>query len=458
MTAYPLLRRASRAPRLALTLIGIAASPLLAQLSSSPPGEALAAAAWHPRTALGTCLVLPWSAPRAALSDRVLSETCEITEHGTLPGADGRSWSWTLSRRVRVYGPVRDTDPRDREFFPDTVVEAELVLFVDEYDRVRPVWHDRSDLETEILRAPRAMRVGSGEPLFAHRRCLNGTGGCLDHPYRLGRNGMVVPLVPRYRATLQERLPADWGFWKGVWLNADRAAAEAPVYLPGDGNCCPSFLAAAGLRLSGDTLEADSVTVAPNPDSDTWIVRPDRGFGPLTGETSEAALRRGVGAAAVVPTEVYLAEGFCTAGTRWFAGTPAEVDIGWATPARDRPAFVRTGRADGPWHTPAGVRVGSTLAELERLAAKPLTFSGFGWDYGGGTTWEEGGGAVGLRLSPDTAAYRILGELEPQDARVHELFGDRPVRSDHPIVRQIRIVVEELSMGWDRVADEHECR
>ncbi|MDH3498421.1 MAG: hypothetical protein OER21_16830, partial [Gemmatimonadota bacterium] len=441
-----------------VTLLGGVASPVVAQQPLPPPGEPIRNPAWQPSAAADQCLVLPWPAPRSTRSDRLLSESCVISERGTLPDADGTPWVWSLSRRVLVYGPTPDTDPRDRDFFPDTLVEAELVLFVADRDRIRPVWHDRSDLETEILRAPHALQVGTGDPLFVHRRCLSGTGGCLDHPYRLARDGRVVPMVPRYRATMRERLPAEWGFWKGVWLDPDRAAAEAPVYLPGDGNCCSSFLAVAFLRRSGDTLATDTVAVTPNPESDTWVVRPGERFGPLDAETSEAMLRRRLGQGAVTPAEVYLAEGFCTAGTRLFAGTAAEVDIGWTTAARDRPAFVRTRRADGPWRTPAGVRVGITLAELERLGGAPLTFSGFGWDYGGGTSWQEGTGAVGLHLSPDTASDRIIADLAAHDPRVNELFGDRPVRSDHPIVRQLRIVVEELGMGWGATADEHDCR
>ncbi|MDH4045075.1 MAG: hypothetical protein OEW06_11505 [Gemmatimonadota bacterium] len=380
----PSRREPRRAVWLLAALMRVVAAPAAAQQPAPPPGESIANAVWRTRAEADGCLALPWSESRSTLSDRLLSDTCEITERGALPGAGGTSWIWTLSRRVLVYGPTPDTDPRDREFFPDTLLEAELVLFVADGDRIRPAWHDRSEMAIEFLRAPQALRVGVGDPLVVHRRCLNGTGGCMDHPYRLGSDGAVVPVVPHYRTLLRERLPADWGLWKGVWLDPSRNVADAPAYLAGDANCCPSFLATAYLRRSGDTLSTDTIAVTPTPGSGTWLVVPGERFGALDGETSEAALLRRLGPSAVTPAEIYLAEGFCTAGTRLFAGTTAEVEIGWMTAARARPAFVRTRVSVGPWRTPAGVRVGTTLAELERLAGAPLTFSGLGWDYGGG--------------------------------------------------------------------------
>lgn len=35
----------------------------------------------------------------------------------------------------------------------------------------------------------------------------------------------------------------EWGVWKGVHLDPETSTLEAPVYLPGDANCCPSFVA-----------------------------------------------------------------------------------------------------------------------------------------------------------------------------------------------------------------------
>jgi hypothetical protein len=387
----------------------------------------------------------------------LLSEACRVVEVGELGGPGGAQWSWTLARRTLVYSAEPGTPTRDRDLFPDTIVEDELVLFTGAgRDRVRPVWHDRSDARFELLRPPSAAPLGD-VVLLAHRRCLNGTGGCLDHPFRLTSDGTVAALVPAYRSRLRRRAPAPWSFSKGSWIDVVRGVVEAPVYVPGDANCCPSFLATASLRLEYDTLTADSVRLEPVPSAGTWLVLPGERFGPIDARTTEEDLARHFGASMVLPAEVYLAEGFCSPGVRVLPETPHEVELAWSDSAHTRPAFARVRDLEGAWHTPKGVRVGSALAELQSLAGKPVTFSGFGWDYGGGTGWEEHRGMLGLRLGPDSASDRLLAALAQSDPRATELLGDRPVRSAHPIVTRLRILVEEMILSWAPVVEEREC-
>jgi hypothetical protein len=428
-----------------------------AQQDEPPPGRAVAGANRLPRRAMdGRCLSLSWDVPRETLSDSIVSEVCEVTERGDLTGPDSLRWPWTLSRRTLVYGPTPETSESVRQFLPDTIVEDELVIFAAEGDTVQPVWHDRSDTEYEFIRAPQSLPLGTAKG-FIHRRCLNGTGGCMDYPYQFRRDNSVRALVMRYVDQIQHQLPTDWSIRKGIWLRPNQTEAETVVYLPGDANCCPSFQASSRLELTGDTLYTDSIVISPEIQADTWLIQPSERFGPIDPRTSEHDLMRRIGQSALKQAEIYIAEGICTAGTQLFSGTPAELDIAWLDTTRTQPAFVRVRKSDGPWHTPLGVRVGTTLAELERLAGAPITFGGFGWDYGGGAGWEEGGGQLGLRLSIAAESNDLLLELSKRDERTRQLFGERPVRSDHPVVRQLRIVVEEMSLGWGAHGDEHEC-
>jgi hypothetical protein len=358
-----------------------------------------------------------------------------------------------------VYGPTPDTPERSLDLFPDTVRLDELVLFAGGQtdDRVRAVWHDRVDRTAMLADPPRARVLSKGRGLMVHRLCLNGTGGCLDHPYELGAGGSVTPMEPTYRDQLGGSLPGEWGTWKGIWLEPDSLLAEAAVYLPGDANCCPALRARASVRLQGDSLVIDSLDVVPDSREAIWRVVPGERFGPIAPRTSEAGLKEAVGASVVVPSRVYLAEGFCTPGTRVFPDRSYEMEIAWADSARTRPAFVRARNAAGPWRTPLGVGVGSTLAELEALGGEPISFSGFGWDYGGGAGWIEEGGTLSLQLeiAPDSDAR--LMELSRQDPRTEEIFGDRSVRSDHPIARQLTILVGEIGIGWATPFAERDC-
>jgi hypothetical protein len=409
--------------------------------------------------AISTCLVLDWPHELTAISDSLISSWCEVVDAEVLLATGETSWSWVMYRRESVFAADPDTRPEDQDLFPDTIPEDELVLFIGRPDErtVRPVWHDRTDRRFEFLSAPEALALDDGTALLAHQRCLSGTGGCMDYPYRLAEAGPVIPLEARYREEILARLPGEWGTWKGIWLDLGLNRAEAPVYVPGDANCCPSFHSLAHLKLAGDTLTTDTIAVFPARGSATWIVLPGERFGLVGPQTSEANLRESLGADAVRSEQVYLAEGFCTEGSRVFPGAPYEIEVAWADSARTRPAFVRSRAPDGPWRTPSGVGTGTSLAELEGLKGEPISFSGFGWDYGGGAGWEEGVGTLSLRLGTAAASMETLDELARSDPRIDEIYGDRTVRSDHPIIRQITVLVEEISLHFARPFVEREC-
>lgn len=478
---------------------------LAAQATDEPPGRPVSSAA-HTTTsdADARCLELFWPGqPSVPAGRRLASESCRVTEAGPLVRLGSGRWYWALYRHEFAYEPDPAVEPEpaaerdpaavgepgieaaDLRFLSDTVHEDELVLFVEavegtatgaaddpanepEADRtqggaatvLRAVWHDRSDTRFEFLEPPRVAalpsRAGPGA-LLAHRRCLDGTGGCVDHPYRLGADGSVEALRPLHIVQLEERLPEAWGTWKGVWLEPEGLRAEAAVYVPRDANCCPSFRALARVAVAGESLVLDSLALHPEAGGFAWEVVPGRSWGHVDAETSEVELEHRYGPGVVARGEVYLAEGICTPGTRVFPGAPWEVEIAWADSARTRPAFARATGSEAPWHTPAGVRLGATLEELERIRGEPLRFSGFGWDYGGRLRWEEGDGGLRLLVGPDSASNRRLhGDLR-DDARSDELFGERSVRSDHPLVRALVIRAERMTLGWEEPAIQRDC-
>ncbi|MEN8144182.1 MAG: hypothetical protein ABFS14_04450 [Gemmatimonadota bacterium] len=444
----------------------LTASPALAQQQPwDPPGESVASSSVISLDEAATqCLLLLWPNEPGSLSDNLIAEDCEVVDSGQLVMIGDNIWCWVMYRHTSVWGPDEDTREQDLDMFPDTVAEAELVLFAGARGKrvFWPVWHDRVETDFELLSPPRAQLLVSGgaaptEALLVHRRCLNGTGGCLDYPFLVSENEAITPLRPRYREQLQNQLPDGWGMWKGTWLDPARRLAQAPVYLPEDANCCPSLAATATLSIQGDTLVADSIAIEPVPGHDTWQVLPGERFGPITPTTSEADLRQLLGASAVVSEEIYLAEGFCAAGVRIFPGSPLELELAWVDSARTHPAFVRSRIASGAWRTPLGVGVGTTLKELEELRGQPISFSGFGWDYGGGSSWDEHTGTLGLRLEIDPTSDQKLRELDRTDPRARELWGDQSVRSDHPIVRQLTIRVYEIGLTWGMIATEKEC-
>jgi hypothetical protein len=173
-------------------------------------------------------------------------------------------------------------------------------------------------------------------------------------------------------------------------------------------------------------------------------------FGPIRETTTRGELEslfRG----AVKDGDVNIGEGICTSGTKVLPGSPNELDVAWQDERRSRVAFVRTISAGGHWRTARGVRIGTPLSELAKLAGKVLTFSGFGWDYGGGLAWTEPTGSIGLRLM----LHR--NETAAELPRADEIYGDREVRSDHPVIQGSRITVDEITMAWGSHSGEHDC-
>lgn len=184
-----------------------------------------------------------------------------------------------------------------------------------------------------------------------------------------------------------------------------------------------------------------------------FTVVPGERFGPIRETTTRVDLARMFSAAAVRDRDVPIGEGLCTGGTAVLLGTRNAIDVAWQDVGRTRVAFVRTREAGGRWRTPKGVRVGTRLTELERMAGAVITFSGFGWDYGGGASWSEGIGSLGLFLEIDPADPR--GKAVDPEGRV--IFGDRLVRSDHPMIRAIRVRVAEMTQSWGQHVGERDC-
>jgi hypothetical protein len=190
------------------------------------------------------------------------------------------------------------------------------------------------------------------------------------------------------------------------------------------------------------------VAAQPKPSTSFTVVAGQQ-FGPIRETTSRAELQslfRG----AVKDADVYLGEGFCTPGTLVLPGTLDEIEVAWQDAARSRVAFVRATKTGGRWRTARGVRIGTPLPDLVRLAGKALTFSGFGWDYGGRLESEQGASMVlSLMLNWDNTLAT--------SPRANEIKGDREVRSDHPIVTRARITVDEMLLSWGHHAGEQDC-
>jgi hypothetical protein len=137
-----------------------------------------------------------------------------------------------------------------------------------------------------------------------------------------------------------------------------------------------------------------------------------------------------------------------------FPGTADSLIVTWTDSSRTRPASVSVTGEGSAWRTPAGVRIGTTLKELESLRGAPVPFMGFDWDYGGGALWTEPeGGDVRIVLAPDREAMNALAD----DPRFREILGDREVSSDHPLIRGMDVRVVRIDVPWAQATVQYEC-
>lgn len=186
---------------------------------------------------------------------------------------------------------------------------------------------------------------------------------------------------------------------------------------------------------------------------------PETRFGPVTAATSEADLISLLGAGAVEPRDASIGEGMCAPGSLLFGGTPDSAEVVWVDETRSRPAEARVRGPGYGWRTPVGIHVGMPLNLLVQAnGSRPITFMGFGWDYGGSGSWTEPvngrPATVGFSLRPDPAGL----EAASGDPRFAETQGDREVSSDHPLVRLLRPTVAELRVRWDSPEVTRRCR
>ncbi len=96
---------------------------------------------------------------------------------------------------------------------------------------------------------------------------------------------------------------------------------------------------------------------------------------------------------------------------------------------------------------PGGVRIGMSVAEVEALNGEPFVVLGFGWDFGGAAGFETGALADlpgGCRLG---LTFRETAEL-PAGADADAIMGDREVRSDLPLLRQVEPKVADMWIGY----------
>lgn len=175
---------------------------------------------------------------------------------------------------------------------------------------------------------------------------------------------------------------------------------------------------------------------------DTTLVT-DSSWGPITSKSTFADLQTLFGPGNVKDERICGPECIDSLDvTKVYAGTPKEIIVHWKDSAYHKEIGLLQSYQEGhPYHTSNGLKAGSTMNDLLRLNGKKITFSGFGWDYGGNIISYNGG-------SLDSSRVRFRLDIKQTDD--NSLFGDTEMDSDMPAAKKAldKIFIYELTLGF----------
>ncbi|HET7715685.1 MAG TPA: hypothetical protein VFK86_08665 [Bauldia sp.] len=170
--------------------------------------------------------------------------------------------------------------------------------------------------------------------------------------------------------------------------------------------------------------------------------------GPFGAESSEKFLAELFGSDNVVAETIDGPEGTTLDATLVFPDDPARrLIVLWQDEAnRARPAAIII-RDESEWIGPGGVRLGSSLEEVEAINGAPFSVLGFGWDYGGAASFPSGtlsaipGGCI-MSVSFDLDWSREYGP------EFDSIMGDQQLGSDNKVLKAAAPTVSEIAVGY----------
>ncbi|MEL6862822.1 MAG: hypothetical protein AAFP19_00320 [Bacteroidota bacterium] len=216
--------------------------------------------------------------------------------------------------------------------------------------------------------------------------------------------------------------------------------------------CCLMIQACTGENSANHTNTPDAPStdqpndnqeeVVPSASADDKII-PGHRIGLIQADATEADIIKAYGDANVERADIGVGEGEIVPGTKVFPGTEKELLIEWQPKqAYQKMARIRVERANAPWVTLSGVRIGTSLGELQKINGKDFDFYGFEWDYSGLVNdWKEG------ELSKNLQVFLTPVNME---AIFPDLLGDSSFPCDHPKAKEAGLEVSALVLLFDQ--------
>jgi hypothetical protein len=117
--------------------------------------------------------------------------------------------------------------------------------------------------------------------------------------------------------------------------------------------------------------------------------------------------------------------------------------------ARRRPALIRA-KDQSAWATANGIRIGTALADVEKMNGKPFKLSGFDWDYGGRVTDWRGGALAKPQPGGCTLGIEFVHPEDAPEESLTKVSGDREILSDHADMRAVEPYVAVMTFSYPK--------
>jgi hypothetical protein len=183
------------------------------------------------------------------------SNTCTFTRINTLGRADGRRWIVAKY----LWRQMGTADSIKRKYFPaetrDTLDVIHFVVFSapPAGNLWRPEWYDwiQPGITRDLI--PTLASRPDGSALLGLLYCVSGTGGCWQE-FLHRQDGQWFGVETSFLSTLEDAYEG-FGFWKGIYLDAQTLRGVVPAYREGECIACASSLVNFNVLLRGHSLE-----------------------------------------------------------------------------------------------------------------------------------------------------------------------------------------------------------
>jgi hypothetical protein len=170
--------------------------------------------------------------------------------------------------------------------------------------------------------------------------------------------------------------------------------------------------------------------------------------GPFGRNATHADLVKAFGSDNVVYREVEGVDGKPIKASVVYPNDPkARLEVNWGDEKARRGPTVLI-KDQSAWVAANGIRIGTELAEVEKLNGKPFKLSGFDWDYGGHVRDWQGGALAKPQPGGCIVAVEFVHPEDAPEESLTKVTGDIDVLSDSADLRAVEPYVGLLLIAY----------